>query len=295
MNTVKPVALSGNTDLTNTSIDTTIDAATEWSPMSQQQGFFARIGSWFKNGSSSSTAADDTLPLQAHADANGENGIVEHDDAAGSSIQPVDATRSTFLRPWAKRDAAITNLQEGFNALTGLMTSVKDTLDRQNQRQDEMMQILSSLPEVLKSNSESSAAQTETLRAITEQIRHQSTQQARVGEVLEKLSETGGDSREMLEALRERVETINEHDKNIADSLGSVGQAMQTVSRTSHSSAQVLEQMRDNINSREGELQRLLQKQSSRYTTMLAIAIFLSIAALAAVCVFGYLLITKGH
>jgi hypothetical protein len=67
------------------------------------------------------------------------------------------------------------------------------------------------------------------------------------------------------------------------------------VSRTSHTSAQVLEQMRDNINSREGELQRLMQKQSARYTTMLAIAIFLSIAALAAVCVIGYLVINKGQ
>ena len=42
-----------------------------------------------------------------------------------------------------------------------------------------------------------------------------------------------------------------------------------------------------------GELQRLLQKQGVRYTTMLAVSIFLAIAALVAVCVMGYLVMTK--
>jgi len=51
----------------------------------------------------------------------------------------------------------------------------------------------------------------------------------------------------------------------------------------------VLEQMRDNINSRDGELERILHKQGNRFTTLLAIAIFLSIAALVAVGVIGYL------
>jgi len=65
------------------------------------------------------------------------------------------------------------------------------------------------------------------------------------------------------------------------------------VSRSSQTSAQVLEQMRDNTNSREGELQRLLHKQGVRYTTMLAVSIFLAIAALVAVCVMGYLVMVK--
>ncbi len=257
--------------------------------MSDQTGFMTRIGNWLKGGGGGGpTDASGDLPLQ-HADENGDNGA----SPTGTIIHPVDTSRSTFLRPWAKRDGAIVQLQEGFSALTGLMGAVKDNLERQNDRQAEMMQLLGNLPEVLKSIPESGAAQTETLRAIAEQIKYQNAQQAQLGDVLEKLTESGGDQRETLDTLRQRVESLNEHDRNIADSLGSVGQAMQTVSRTSHTSAQVLEQMRDNINSREGELQRLLTKQGARYTTMLAIAIFLSIAALAAVCVMGYIMLNK--
>ena len=51
--------------------------------------------------------------------------------------------------------------------------------------------------------------------------------------------------------------------------------------------------MRDNISSRDGQLERILHKQAMRFTSMLAIAIFLSIAALVAVAVVGYQLMNK--
>ena len=64
---------------------------------------------------------------------------------------------------------------------------------------------------------------------------------------------------------------------------------MQSVTKNSHTSAQVLEQLRDNINKRDGELERIMQRQGTRFTTLLAVAIFLSIAALVAVSIIGYL------
>ena len=60
--------------------------------------------------------------------------------------------------------------------------------------------------------------------------------------------------------------------------------------------AQVLSQMRDNLDARDGQIERVLHRQGVRFTTMLAVAIFLSIAALVAVGVIGYLLLTQmGH
>jgi len=266
--------------------------------ISEQPGFFSRLGQWLKGnppteaGPVMRSVSDTPPPEDNHDDPAGGDG-----NGNGSTDlahpQPVEATRNTFLRPWAKRDAAIGQLQEGFNALTGLMTAVRDTLDRQNERQDEMMQILANLPAVMKAIPESSAAQIETLRAVAEEVKQQNVQSAKLGEILEKVAETGSDQREMLDGLRERIENLNEQDRNIADSLTGVGSAMQSVSHSSQTSAQVLEQMRDNINGRDGELQRLMHKQGARFTTMLAIAIFLSIAALVAVCVMGYLLINN--
>jgi DNA repair exonuclease SbcCD ATPase subunit len=264
--------------------------------MNEQAGFFKRIGKLFKGGNKATAELPDI-----NAEERGDNGSAHTSTAtatghnSGAIFHSVDATRSTFLRPWAKRDNAIGQLQDGFNALTGLMGAVKESLDKQNQRQDELVRVLGQLPETLRSIPETGAAQAEALRAVAEQIKYQNSQQAKLGDILEKVSETEGNQKDILEALRERMENLGDHDQTLADSLNNVGAAMQTVSKHSNTSAQVLEQMRDNINSREGELQRILNKQGNRYTTMLAIAIFLSIAALAAVCVIGYLLIIRPH
>ncbi len=210
-----------------------------------------------------------------------------------TDIQPVEASRSTFLRPWARRDQAIANLQQGFTALTDLMTTVRDNLERQSQRQDELLEYMSHLPQALQSLPESNRVQSETLKAIHMQLATQTGQANKLGEILEKLSQATAGSRETLDELRERVDDLSRHDQRISDTLGNVGAAMSDVSKNSQTSASVLQQVRDNINQRDGQLERILLKQNTRFTTLLTIAILLSIAALGAVVVFGYIMLQR--
>ncbi|HEX3355393.1 MAG TPA: hypothetical protein VHS31_00330 [Tepidisphaeraceae bacterium] len=241
--------------------------------MSDQNTIFSRIGGWFRKSN------------------HGENGDLPL--APPDNNVPVVVTRSSFLRPWAKRDAAIQQLQDGFNTLTDLMSGIRQNLDRQDQRQIELMQYLSSLPDLLEQLPESSRVQGEALKAINQQLASQNAQQQKLSDILERLSETGGQQRELIEDLAERVDGVKHNDEKIATHLQSVGEAMQSVSRNSVDSSQVLQNMRDNINSRDGQLERIIHKQNTRFTTMLAIAIFLSISALVVVSVLGYLLVIK--
>src|SRR5689334_8508289 len=92
-------------------------------------GFFSRIGSFFKGGGGKATMLEVHEPQHdEHAAGEGENGEAGS-NGSGTLLHATEATRSTFLRPWAKRDAAIVQLQEGFSALTGLMGAVKDSLE----------------------------------------------------------------------------------------------------------------------------------------------------------------------
>ena len=227
-------------------------------------GFFSRIGKWFK-GDAGSTS---NLP------------VAQHD-----LIEP----RGTFLRPWARRDQAINQLQEGFTALTDLMRSINDNLQEQNRRQDQLIDHLSALPQVLEQIPQGHRMQSETLKAIHEQIGTQTQQQAKLAEILNKISEGDYDQRKMIDSLRDRVESINETDQAISSNLSSLGVAMQGFSRHTETSAKVMEQLRENITTRDAELERVLHRQGNRFTTLLAIAIFLSVAALVAVGVIGYL------
>src|SRR5215210_1128539 len=104
--------------------------------------FLSRVGKWFKRDANGASNGD--LPLEGEVHGH-----------AGTSLEP----RSTFLRPWAKRDAAIQNLQQGFDTLTDLMGSIRDNLEKQNGRQDQLVQQLSQLPQTLQMLPESSRVQ----------------------------------------------------------------------------------------------------------------------------------------
>jgi chromosome segregation ATPase len=239
--------------------------------MTEQSTLLSRIGRWFRK------------------DQVGANGDVVGEPQSSTAIEH----RTTFLRPWAKRDAAIQNLQEGFHTLTDLMGAIRDNLDKQNARQAELMSALSQLPAVMQTLPENNRVQAETLHAIRQQIEGQSAQQERLGEILNKIGTNTGEQRQMVDSLRERVEDLHKSDTTIADYLNNVGVSLKDVSKNSQTSAQVLENMRDNIAARDGQIERVMHRQGVRLTTMLAAAIFLSVAALVAVCVMGYLLMTN--
>jgi chromosome segregation ATPase len=246
--------------------------------MNEQSTLFTRIGSWFKRGGAGADRANGDFPLGADSP--------EHHHP-GTAIEP----RSSFLRPWAKRDAQIQGLQEGFHTLTDLMSSIRDNLDRQGKRQDDLLNYLSRLPQVLETLPESSRVQGEALRAIREQLGQQNAQQSRLAEILEKIGEGGTEQRVKLDSLGQKVEQLRETDESIASYLNNVADGMKHVSQNSAASTEVLGQMRDRIDERDTQLEQIMHRQSTRFTTMLAIAIFLSCAALVAVAVVGYLLL----
>jgi small-conductance mechanosensitive channel len=246
-----------------------------------QTTFFSRLGSWFRksdepvtpNGDGASegrsTAMSDELPLLSKVQR-------AQTQQPPQNVEP----RGWFVRPGAKRDAAITKLQEGFGNLSDLMASVRDNLERQGERQDELLKYLAHLPTALESLPEANRIHGETLKAIHEQIGHQGAHQEKLAEILEKMSDAGGESRQVLDQLNNRVETMRQTDEAIAGNLNQVGSAMETVSKHSSTSTQVLEQMRDNLNARDEQLQRLLQRQTHRFMVMMVIAILLAFAAL---------------
>jgi DNA repair exonuclease SbcCD ATPase subunit len=251
-----------------------MDAEDQMNEQQSSTTLLSRIGRWFRK----------DLP---------ENGDAASGTLVGQPSSGAIETRTTFLRPWAKRDASIQRLEEGFNTLTDLMGAIRDNLDSQNRRQDELLKAMQQLPQVLNSIPESNRVQTETLQAIHKQIEGQSAQQDRLGTILDKIGTTTGEQREVVDQLRDRVEEIHKTDTTIADYLNNVGNSMKDVSSNSRATSDILGQMRDNLDARDGQIERVLHRQGTRFTTMLAIAIFLSIAALVAVSIMGYLMINR--
>lgn len=259
----------------------------------EQQKFMARFGNWFRKNQPPqdeppSNGGDDgggPIFSGGGGDDGGDGDRDRNNTSGGLELE----TRNTLFRPWARRDNAIENLQRGIGALSDLLVSLRDNMERQTQRQEELLNQFAGLPEVLRSIPESNRLQNEALSAIQTSIERQTSQQSKLGEVLERLSTADSQQARTLDALQQTVVSMDQRDQAISTNLQSLGIAMESMSDNSQTSAKVLEQLRDNSARRDGELERVIKRQNTRFTTMLTIAIVLSVAALSAVSTFGYL------
>ena len=257
-----------------------------------EQTLLSRISNWIKNVGHRDEAGNGASTPEFIV--NNEDGNREMaGGAAGETVSRVSPSqviepRGTFLRPWAKRDAAIENLQGGINAIGDLMNGIRNHLEQQSRRQDELLGYLSHLPAALEQLPESNRVQAETLKAIHEQMKGQLDQQGKLGEILERISQADGQSVKALDTLQEHVDQLRRHDEAVAQNLSHVGDAMEGLGKNTAASAQVLQQLRDNAASRDGEIGRILQQQTSRFTTLLVVATLLLVAALVGVAALGY-------
>jgi methyl-accepting chemotaxis protein len=175
------------------------------------------------------------------------------------------------------------------------MVGIREGLDRQNQRQEDLLEHLARLPAILEQLPENSRMHGETLKALHQELAGQHDQQKRLTEILDHVSKSSVQQKDVLEGLQDRVDRMRQTDEQIASNLNNVGTTMQELGRSTSTGAQILESMRDNISSRDNELQQVLLRQGARFTVMLSIAIFLSIAALVAVAVVGWLMLNRGQ
>ena len=276
--------------------------ASEQPQETQQQhaSLMSRIGSWFKRGGATAGAGSSTV-TEAHAETtpeyivNNENGDASEITGDASMSGQVVEPRSTFLRPWAKRDQAIENLQSGLSAIGDLMSGIREHMEKQSKRQDELLGYLSHLPAALESLPESNRAHAEALKAIHESMNRQSTQQSKLGDILERITQADGQNGRTLEALKDHVEQLRRHDEAVAQNLNQVGDAMENLGKNTATSAAVLEQMRDSASSRDTEIERILQQQTSRFTVLLVVATLLMVSTLVAVGALGFMFLQQGR
>jgi hypothetical protein len=247
--------------------------------MNDQTSLMARIGQWFN-----SKRNKGTLPVLK------EVTPPPPGEAEGGDRK----ARGLFRRPWARRDAAIAGLQQGFDSLADLMTGIRENLEGQSRRQEEMLGYLSHLPQLLESLPETQRMHGQTLQVIGRSLQQQTEQQGRLAEILDKLTDGHGEQRQVLESLTGRTDTLAAHNETISATLRQVGSVMEIVGRSSESGAEVLRHLSHELSRRDGQMEEIIQRQSRRLTAMLMATVVLSVLALAAAGVMGYLLLRRG-
>lgn len=239
--------------------------------MAQSTGLFSRITTLF----SRKNRIEEHLPLD-------ENGLPQ---------RQIVETRTSIFRPWSRQNQALQNLSEGFVTLTQLMSGIKENLEKQNLRQDEMLRFLSSLPTVIEQIPEANRAQGEALKTIYEQLTQQNQAQATLGQVLNRICDTAGDQRKLIDSLNDQLDSLRQTDATISSNIASVGTAMSTIGQASQTSAQVLEKVQAGMAQRDQAMAQILEKQNQRFNMIFWASIVLSITTMLSLAALAYLLV----
>jgi hypothetical protein len=249
--------------------------------MTEQGTFFNRIGGWFKRGQ-----VEAATP--AAGDSTNSEPITSAAPKVDASVPVVTGSieRSTFLRPWTRRDATVEQLQTGMLAMSEVMGTIRNNLERQSKRQDEMIEYLLLLPQLIQQIPANARSQREAITSIQRQLEKQDVQNAQVARVLDRISKADGEQRRALEAVQDRVEWINRNEHGLTQSLSNVGLLLQNMSRDGDVSNQVLRQIRDTLTSRENKL-FLAFKRQSRLNLLLLSGLLTTVTALTATGMLG--------
>jgi hypothetical protein len=249
--------------------------------MSDQTSLMARIGQWINVKREKFTPVFKEVspdrqiqPLQRAGNGNGK-------------------PRSFLWRPWARRDAAIAGLQQGFDSLNDLLGSIREHMQSQSRRQDEMAGYLSHLPHIMETMPETQRMHGEALQAIGQHLQEQTQQNGQLAEVLQRLGESQGGQQQLLQSLAGNTQTLGEHNQTISANLRDVGSAMALVGKHSETSTVALQQLQNELSHRDRQLGQIIQRQNKRLTIMLAVAMAVSVLALTAAGALGFLLMRR--
>jgi chromosome segregation ATPase len=232
--------------------------------MAQVPGFWSRLGRWL-------IGAPEELPLARGAEV--------RDPPQALEVRP-----RYFLRPFARRDAAISDLQHGFEDLAELLSAVRDNLERQGRRQDELIAYLTHLPEAVQGLPEAQRRQFEALRLLGQQLQQQAQHQQRLTEMVGQVHDAHATQRVLIESITGRVEAVLEHNDRLGQSLRQVAAGLQSVNQSADNGNQAVRQLAEHLRHRDAELAELLDRQAARLSRLLLGA---TVAAVVAVMALG--------
>lgn len=226
----------------------------------------ASLRSWF------SRPADD-LPLASRLEGPSSGG------GSGSG-----ASRAGLFKPF-QRGGSSASQADSLAPLTDVLVSVREAVERQSQRHEELMTYLSHLPKAMELIPENSKLQSEALAAIRQHLENQGTQAKQMATILDKVGQATVDQRRILDSVRQRLDMLAENDQKVAEHFSTFSTALVSSADTTKVAGELLRSLEANIRTRDEALERILTIHQTRHTWMLAAAIAMATAALVATSV----------
>lgn len=211
--------------------------------------------------------------------------------------QPKPARRTGLLSRIsgsARREERMDHLQEGYNDVVELMHSVRDRLDEQSDRSDQLMQILARLPEAIDALPETNRNQARMLEALQTHLDRQDRQATTLNKSLGDLATATEHQGQVMSVIQRQIEMNHKIDQEMLKGFGAMGTTLERLNDASQFSNETLQKVTEQSKTADENLRKLM-KTSTRNMTLLSVASWaMALAAMGAAIYAGWAITSMG-
>jgi hypothetical protein len=232
--------------------------------MDKSLTIWTRLGQWLRTGSGADTKRD---PHATGLD----KGLMT--DMLTKPVGDKSPRVGGALSGWSRRDHTLQQIQEGNERLMEVLGAVKNYMDKQEKRSDQMAESLGAVADTFSKLPELTENQTAILATIAASM-EQSKDHTR--ELALTMRETPDAIRAQGDALRGFQETLESsplHDGRMIGSLDEIRGSMSTMTHTADSQVHVLREMREIDERRADALETMINNQSKLQTKLISLMI----------------------
>ncbi len=239
--------------------------------MTEHATIWSRLGTWLKNAGRGGSGLDNLPKL--HADSMLNDGLEVLDKAEGEA-------RANLASPKRQREQAIEKLQEGYQQVTGLITSIKEHMEVQDKRSEQMVEALTQLAKDSVQSADNAHTHNENLSAIVTQLQASNDRARRLESSILEIPKLASVQNETLAAIQEDVRAGAEANGHMVQSLERFRETASGWSEASAASTQAIKDTNEATARRDADLNKLIEAQSKRFVWLFAVTVVLAISAI---------------
>jgi hypothetical protein len=171
-------------------------------------------------------------------------------------------------------------MQQSYDSLLDTVRELRETLDGQARRQEELISRLTALPQAAEALPQTSKMQQDMLQMISNRLALHVEQQRKVAELMSNLT-TKKEQGEALTTIREQLETSNEIDRQLVDAFNRFSMMIDRLHMANNHAVECLQQVRDSYAVTQMQMQEWVEKSRQRNGWLLGGAVVMSVLALA--------------
>ncbi len=190
------------------------------------------------------------------------------------------ADKGTGLSRWAKRESALSQLQEGYERVNQLMADMQKHMAAQSERTERICGAIEQLARTMEDAPELSRQQSRTLETIVGQLEAANSGSQQLAETIGEMPKAARAQSEALAGISRSIEMMNEQTVVGNRTMDKLQSTIASVGQTGQIQTELLKQLDARAGEQNQRLNEMLASQTRRFTVLLVIAIVLAVAAI---------------